>query len=98
MDWLLVTKDLLEVLDKDELEAIVAHEVSHIFNRHGVTMLATFAIFYAPWLSFHFKYTFVEVFTNPLLSFLYLVSVIWFLIGIRGVNWVSTKLEIYADI
>ena len=98
LDWLFVTKDLLKALDKDELEAIVAHEVSHIFNRHVLTTFATVIIFYGPLLSFHLKYTGVEVFSNPLVSFLYLVSIIWFLVGLRGVNWVSTRQETYADI
>lgn len=97
-DWLFVTKDLLKALDKDELEAIVAHEFSHIFNRHVLTTFATSLIFYGPFFSFPLKYTAGEVFTNPSLSFLYLVSFIWFLIGLRGINWVSTRQEAYADI
>lgn len=98
MDWLLVTKDLLKAMDKDELEAIVAHEFSHIFNRHGLTRLATLFIFYAPFLGLHSKYSAIEVFNNSLLFFLYLVSIIWFIIGFRVINWVSVRLETNADI
>lgn len=102
MDWLLVTKDLLKAMNKDELEAIVAHEFSHIFNRHGLTMLATLFIFYAPFLGLHSKYSAeysaAEIFNNPLLFFPYLVSIIWLLIGFRGINWVSVRLETNADI
>lgn len=100
MDWLLVTEDLLKELDKDELEAIVAHEFSHIFNRHVLTQFATLLIFYGPFffLSLPIKYSPEEIFNSLTLSFLYLVSFIWFLIGLRGANWVSTKQESYADI
>jgi Zn-dependent protease with chaperone function len=97
-DKIIVTKGLYTLLDKDELEAIVAHEVSHIFNRHGITRLAMIVIFYFPFLFFHFKYSAPEIFNNPLLFFLYLASFIWLFIGLRGMNWMSTMLERYADI
>lgn len=97
-DRIVVTNDLYTSLDKDELEAIVAHEVSHIFNRHGITRLAMIVILYSPFFFFHLKYSAPEIFNNPLLFFLYLASFIWLFIGLRGMNWMSTGLERYADI
>jgi len=95
MGWLVVTKNLLKTMDKDELETIVAHEVSHMFNYHHIIRLVVLMIFYAPLIHIYLA---EKIFNSPPSALLALVAIIWLLIGLRCVIWVSANLETNADI
>jgi len=94
MDLLIVTKNFLKAMDKDELETIVAHEVSHMFNHHLLIRHVALTIFYAPLIGISAK----GDFNSPLSLLLILVAFIWLLVGLRCVIWMSASLETNADI
>jgi len=95
-DYLFIARRILEIMDDKELEVIIAHEFSHIFNRDSLIALVISLIFGMP--LFYFSYLIEK--TNkisPDLGLLYLFSLLLFLYGLKVRNRVTLKLEIIAD-
>lgn len=107
-----VTQKLIDNMNEDEIETVIAHEFSHIYNRDLVTILALRLLFVAPYIFFLFlALSFALVyFTVPNVSegvkvALFLLMIVSFSIGIfmglygtRISNWATTQMERRCDI
>lgn len=89
-------KPLLDKLSDDEVEAILAHEFSHLFNRDIFSNVLLYLIFASPFLGTLF---FFYNPTNPSFSvaIMLLISIIIWIYGIRVRNWIILQNEIRAD-
>jgi len=96
-DTLIVTKELLEEMNYNEMKAIIAHEFSHLYHRDSVLVLALVLIFLAPFL-------FVITFFIPKNQIISLPSAIAFFIslfiliyGFKIINWIKIDQELGSD-
>lgn len=96
-DSIEITKRALEKLKEDEIEAIVAHEFSHLFNRDSILMLTILLIFSLPLL----VYTYINRNSinniTPAQSIIFFIYIVIFQYGFKVLNWVSVFQEIRSD-
>ena len=94
-DNLIVTKKLIEIMNEDEIEAIVAHEFSHIYNRDHVVTLTVAFLFGLPLL-----YICITI-NRGNISFwqgiFFLITFFIFMYGMKVMNWISVFQEVRSD-
>lgn len=100
-NYLMVTEKLIKTMNEEEIEAIVAHEFSHIYNRDSIERLIILLIFSIPLIVLSFFLIGARQSITPsvgvfILIFL-IVSMYIFNHGIKIVNWVSVQQEIRSD-
>ncbi len=97
-DNLIITKKLIEIMNEDETEAIVAHEFSHIYNRDSTVRLAIIMLFGAPLLYILYIYSKINPsnFSSGQAIFL-LMALFIFMYGLKVMNWVSVRQEVSSD-
>lgn len=79
---------------KDELEGILAHEFSHMYLQHPLTMLVLNILFYIP-----FFWTVITFKPNNIASAIFIfISMFIIIYWFRIRNWILLHLEINADI
>jgi heat shock protein HtpX len=100
-DRIAVTKDLLKVMNKDELEAIIAHEFSHLFNRDVTLQAIIKLLFLSPLFILWLGYVVFHPTNVIVQAFIFLFMLLAYLIPIFGnkiINWITIDLEIRSDI
>jgi Zn-dependent protease with chaperone function len=91
-----IGQPLLDTLNDDELEAVIAHEFGHIFRHDTLSAILTYLIFIAPfvlWVIFFNHSGSVSVGG----SILFLITIVIWLYGIRIRNWIILNNEIMTD-
>ena len=94
-DNLIVTKKLIEIMNEDEIEAIVAHEFSHIYNRDHIVRLTIAFLFVLPLLYMCSKINIGNV--SLWQGIFFLIAFLIFMYGMKVVNWISIFQEIRSD-
>jgi heat shock protein HtpX len=98
-----ISKKLLEILAEDELEAIIAHEFSHIFNRDFYIQTYISTLFSIPSIGIGMIFLiagikhFSDFRFSVLILILFIVSIYILNIGIKIRNWASVHHEIRSD-
>ncbi len=94
-NFLIIGKPLINNLDEDELEAVISHEFSHLFNKDSFSILVLMIVFSVPAIVF---YLLMDP-ENPsfLVSTLFFLSFLFFLYGLKIRNWVIFQHELRAD-
>lgn len=98
---IILTRGVLETLDKPEVDALVAHEIGHIVNRDIVLMTAAQII---PLIGFYLFQFFWKKMndTNKILTVFYIIPAnifyVIYLITEWPILWFSRVREYYADI
>jgi heat shock protein HtpX len=98
-DNLIVTKKLIEIMNEDEIEAIVAHEFSHIYNRDHIVKLTVAFLFGLPLL--YICITICITINRGNISFwqgiFFLIAFFISMYGIKVVNWITIFQEVRSD-
>lgn len=94
-NFVLISEKVLDIMDVNELEGIIAHEFSHLFNRDTYTNLINYLIFVLPMVYCYFTTNPHNISTTQAL--LFLVSIAIFIYGFKVRNWVTLNIEIRAD-
>jgi Zn-dependent protease with chaperone function len=94
-NYLIIGKPILESLDEAEMEGVISHEFSHIYNRDSLSALLISILFTAPFIFFW-------VTTDPknisiTSAFLIILSLFFWIYGFKVRNWVILENEIAAD-
>lgn len=102
----LILSSNLDVFSQDELEAIMAHELSHVYNRdtntHMITLLITSSplIIYSVILSIFAIINYsdsAQIYNNALYDIKFWITITLFIIGLKAVLWASRKFEYRCD-
>ncbi len=107
-----ITQKLIDNMSEDEIETVIAHEFSHIYNRDLITILPLRFLFITPYVFFiflalsfaivYFTLPTVDVSVKIALFFLTLVTfsigIFAGLYGTRIINWATTQMERRCDI
>lgn len=101
-DNLMVTKKLLETMNEEEIEAVVAHEFSHIFNRDSIARLSILLIFSIPLILFSnysakANLNSISPGQGILILIFLIISMFSLSYGIKIMNWMSVLQEIRSD-
>lgn len=94
-DYLIITKKLIEIMNGDEIEAIVAHEFSHIYNKDSTARLTIIMFFGAPLLYLYSIINLKNV--SPGQAIFLLIAFFLFMYGLKVMNWMSVLQEIRSD-
>mgnify|MGYP000863928071 CR=1 FL=1 len=94
-NYLIIGKPFIENLDTDELEAVISHEFSHLFNRDSFSVLILSIIFCSPTVVF---YLLIDP-NSPsfLMITLFFLSLIFLIYGFKIRNWITFHHELRAD-
>jgi heat shock protein HtpX len=93
---IIIGQPLIDILSDEELEGIIAHEFSHIFNHDHLSSSITYLIFISPFILWYiFLYNSGNI--STLAAILFLVAIVIWLYGIRIRNWMILQDEIMAD-
>ncbi len=94
-NYLIIGKPFIENLNADELEAVISHEFSHLFNRDSFSVLILSIIFCSPTIVF---YLLIDP-KNPsfLMITLFFLSLIFLIYGFKIRNWITFHHELRAD-
>jgi len=90
-----VSKKLMENLGENELEAVIAHEFSHLYFRHSILALTVLSVFVIPLLALTILTSIFP--NNPPLLFLWFLSALALFFSPKIMNWVKLHNEIIAD-
>lgn len=101
-DSIRVTKKVLEIMNEDEIEAILAHEFSHLFNRDSFVSFTILMLFSLPlFIIFYIlsKTTLKNITPGEsILIFIFtIISFFILLYGTKVVNWITIRQEIRSD-
>ncbi len=103
-DKMIITEELLTIMCADEMEGIIAHEFSHLYNRDSLKSVSVVILFTLPMITTYFLYNiarFLNVIDNLaiglILSLMLLVSLPVWLYGYKVANWISVDVETRAD-
>ncbi len=94
-DNLIITKKLIEVMNGDEIEAIVAHEFSHIYNRDSTARLTIIMLFGIPLLYIYSKINSNNISLGQ--AIILLIALFIFMYGLKVMNWMSVLQEVRSD-
>ena len=94
-DFLIITKGTLEKMNEFELEAIIAHEFSHLFNRDSQIHSIVYIIFILPILYLYLTLNPKNL--SEIDAILIIVALLIFIYGFKVRNWISIKIETQAD-
>jgi len=94
-DRIYISKDMIESLNENEIEAVIAHEFSHLHHRDTLLILPIMLIFSAPFFLFSLQSYFHPVSNTD--AILIIFSLFVFSYGIKIVNWIKQNQEILAD-
>ncbi len=99
-DYLIVTKKLIETMDEEEIEAIVAHEFSHIFNRdifvrRTIILLFSLPLLYAFYSIIHYRTNSINI--SAAQGIILFISLIISIYGIKVANSLSIPQEVRSD-
>lgn len=94
-DNLIITKKLIEIMNGDEIEAIVAHEFSHIYNRDSIARLTIIMFFGVPLLYIYSTINPNNV--SPGQAIFLLIALFIFMYGLKVMSWVSVLQEVRSD-
>ena len=94
-NYLIIGKPILDSLDDAEMEGVLSHEFSHIYNRDSLSTLVISILFTAPFIYFWAT-------TDPknisiTSAFLIILSLFFWIYGFKVRNWVILENEIAAD-
>lgn len=94
-NYLIIGKPFIDNLKEDELEAIISHEFSHLFNRDSFSILILAIVFSVPAIV---SYLLMDP-ENPsfLIITLLFLSLLFFFYGFKIRNWIIFHHEIRAD-
>lgn len=92
---IIITRKLLETLNQDELDAVIAHEFSHLYNRDSSTIMTVLMVFFIPMMYFWMQFSLNP--TSLVYGLMTIVTLIAFIFGMRVINWIKLNLEIIAD-
>lgn len=94
-NYLLVGKPFIDKLSVDELEAVISHEFSHLFNRDSFSILILSIIFCFPAI---ISYLLIDP-KNPsfLMITVFFLSMIFLFYGFKIRNWIIFHHELRAD-
>ncbi len=90
-----LSKDLIENLNEKELEAVIAHEFSHLYLRHSVLALIIILIFFTPVLLLTILTTIFP--ENTLILLFWFLSAFAFFYSLKINNWIKLHHEIISD-
>ena len=90
-----ISKDLIEILNENELEAVIAHEFSHLYFRHSILLLTLISIFFMPVFLLTILISFFP--GNTVLLLLWFLAALAFFFSPKIVNWVKLHHEIISD-
>ena len=82
-------------MNEDEIEAIVAHEFSHIYNQDHIVKLTVILLFGLPLLHISIKINLGNV--SFWQGILFLIAFLIFMYGMKVVNWISIFQEVRSD-
>jgi len=94
-NYIIIGKPLIAKLNEDELEGVLSHEFSHLFNRDSFTSLILSLIFAFPALFFYYQID-PQNPSFPMVT-LFFLSFFFMLYGFRVRNWITLNSEIRAD-
>jgi heat shock protein HtpX len=94
-DYLIVTNKLIEIMNDDEIEAIIAHEFSHIYNRDHIVKLTILFLFALPFLYIYSRIHLGSVSLG--LGIALLIAFFIFMYGLKVMNWISVLQEVRSD-
>jgi len=92
------TLGLMKKMGKDEVESILAHEMSHIYYRDYRVLGGMLFLFTLPMIFFFLQYFLFRGYTGIFYkNGWFLVSLLLFIFGVRAVFWASRRCEERAD-
>jgi len=91
--FVVIGEPVIKKLKKNELEAVIAHEFSHIQLRHVLTSFFLSLLFISPFI--YFSITFQPNLTSAIFWIIGLMILIY---GYKVRNWITFHQEINADI
>jgi heat shock protein HtpX len=94
-NFLIIGKPLLENFDEREIEAILSHEFSHIFNRDTFSTLIISIIFMGPF--FYLTSTSSPGTISSSIALLIILAFFFWIYGFKVRNWITLQYEIRAD-
>ena len=94
-NYLIIGKPVLDSLDDIEMEGVLSHEFSHIYNRDSLSALIISVLFAAP---FFFLWLTTDPKNISIISALFIIlSLFFWIYGFKVRNWVILENEIAAD-
>jgi heat shock protein HtpX len=94
-NYIIIGRPILDSLDTREMEGVLSHEFSHIYNRDTLSAAVISLLFMAPFA--YFCYTADPKNVSVTSAILILFSLMFWIYGFKVRNWIILENEIMAD-